>query len=126
VHVHSPFATALACNRRAIPAFHYMVAIAGGDSIRCAGYATFGTAELSANVIEAIADRKACLLANHGQIAFERDPASAFKLAREVEELAKQYHYALQVGEPVLLDAGEMRIVLEKFKSYGRQTKGVD
>jgi L-fuculose-phosphate aldolase len=121
VHVHSPFATAIACNRREIPAFHYMVAIAGGDSIRCADYATFGTAELSEHVVKAIEDRKACLLANHGQIAFDKDISSSFKMAEEVEELSKQYYHSLQMGEPVILEKDEMQTVLEKFKTYGKQ-----
>ena len=124
VHVHSPFATAIACNRQDIPAFHYMVAIAGGDSIRCARYATFGTAELSEHVVQAINDRKACLLANHGQIAFDKDVPSALKMAQEVEELAKQYYHSLQIGEPVILDKEEMQTVLEKFKTYGKQKTG--
>ncbi len=121
VHVHSPYATAMACTHQSIPAFHYMVAIAGGDSIRCADYATFGTAELSNYVIRALQDRKACLLANHGMIALGRDVSSAFRMAQEVEELAKQYCYSLQIGSPVVLDNKEMQTVLEKFKHYGRQ-----
>ena len=121
VHVHSPYATALACNRLSIPAFHYMVAIAGGDSIRCADYATFGTAELSSHVLKAIEKRKACLMANHGQIAFDRDVRAAFKMTLEVEELARQYYYSLQLGKPVLLDETEMTTILEKFQTYGKQ-----
>jgi L-fuculose-phosphate aldolase len=123
IHVHSPFATAMACTRKSIPAFHYVIAIAGGDSIRCADYATFGTTELSKYVVEALKDRKACLLANHGMIAMDKDIPSAFKMALEVEELAKQYYYSLQIGEPVILDDEEMKIIQEKFKSYGKQTK---
>ncbi|MFT5133396.1 MAG: L-fuculose-phosphate aldolase [Gammaproteobacteria bacterium] len=121
VHVHSPFATALACTRKSIPSFHYMIAIAGGDSIRCADYGTFGTAELSVNVVKALKQRKACLMSNHGMIALDKDITSAFKMAIEVEELAKQYFYSLQVGEPVILDKKEMQINLEKFKTYGKQ-----
>ena len=121
VHVHSPYATALACNRLSIPAFHYMVAIAGGDSIRCADYATFGTAELSRHVLTAIEQRKACLLANHGQIAFDKDVTSAFKMTLEVEELSRQYYYSLQLGNPVMLDEKEMTRILDKFSSYGKQ-----
>jgi len=124
VHVHSPFATAIACIRQEIPAFHYMVAVAGGGSIRCSDYATFGTAELSEHVVSAIEDRKACLLANHGQIAFDKDVPSAFKMAQEVEELAKQYYHSLQIGEPVILDKDEMQSVLQKFKTYGKQKIG--
>jgi L-fuculose-phosphate aldolase len=123
VHVHSPFATAIACTRQSIPAFHYVIAIAGGDSIRCAKYATFGTEDLSLHVVEALKDRKACLMANHGMIAFDNDIASAFKMAVEVEELAKQYFYSLQIANPVILDKEEMQINLEKFKSYGKQGK---
>ena len=121
MHVHSPIATAIACNRKSIPAFHYVIAIAGGDSIRCADYATFGTAELSEHVVLALKDRKACLLANHGLIAFDKDVPTAFKMAQEVEELAKQYYYSIQIGEPVILNKIEMQTVLEKFKTYGKQ-----
>jgi len=124
VHVHSPWATALACARRDIPAFHYMVARAGGDSVRCAAYATFGSAELAGNAVAALADRRACLLANHGMVALGAALRPAFDLAREVEELAKQYLLCRLAGEPVLLDAAEMRTNLEQFKSYGRQDHG--
>ncbi len=121
VHVHSPFATAIACTRQSIPAFHYMIAIAGGDSIRCADYGTFGTAELSNHVVIALKQRKACLMANHGMLALDKDISSAFKMAMEVEELSKQYFYSLQAGEPVILDSEEMQINLDKFMSYGKQ-----
>ena len=121
VHVHSPWATALACTRRGIPAFHYLVARAGGDSIRCADYATFGSEELARNAVAALAGRRACLLANHGMIAVGDALRTALDLAREVEELAKQYLLSRQAGDPVLLDEAEMRVNLEKFKTYGRQ-----
>ncbi len=121
LHAHSPFATSLACLREGIPAFHYMVAVAGGDDIRCAPYATFGTEELSHHAVTALEGRKACLLANHGLIALGTDFASAHKLAVEVETLAEMYWRARQIGEPVILDAGEMAVVLEKFRSYGKQ-----
>jgi L-fuculose-phosphate aldolase len=121
LHIHPMFATTLACLGRAIPAFHYMVAVAGGSSIRCAPYATFGTAELSRHVVAALDGRKACLLANHGMIALGATLAQAFRLAEEVETLAAMYWRALQVGEPVLLDEAEMARVIEKFKTYGRQ-----
>ena len=121
VHVHSPFATAIACNRMEIPSFHYMVAIAGGDNIRCADYATFGTAELSSNVVAAIENRKACLMANHGLLAFDGDVTRAFKMAQEVEELAKQYFFSLQIGQVTILDEDEMKVVLDKFSTYGKQ-----
>ncbi len=121
LHAHSMFCTTLACLRRGIPSFHYMVTAAGGADIRCAPYATFGTEELSRHAVEALEGRKACLLANHGMLALGRDLAGAFKLAVEVETLAAMYWRALQVGEPVLLDAAEMARVLEKFKTYGQQ-----
>lgn len=121
VHTHSVFATALACQQRAIPAFHYMVAVAGGNDIRCAPYATFGTQALSDNALGALTGRHACLLAQHGMIACGPDLAKALALAVEVESLAKMYWHALQLGEPPCLDDAEMQIVLEKFKSYGQQ-----
>ena len=121
LHAHSMFCTTLACLRRGIPSFHYMVTAAGGADIRCAPYATFGTEELSRHAVEALEGRKACLLANHGMLALGKDLAGAFKLAVEVETLAAMYWRALQVGEPVLLDAEEMARVLEKFKTYGQQ-----
>jgi L-fuculose-phosphate aldolase len=121
VHVHSPYATALACHRRGIPAFHYMVAVAGGDSIRCAPYATFGTQTLSDQAVRALSDRRACLLANHGLIALGKNLPAALALAVEVEFLACQYCLSLQVGKPTILSKREMRVVLEKFKTYGSQ-----
>jgi L-fuculose-phosphate aldolase len=123
LHAHSMFCTTLACLRRGLPSFHYMVAVAGGVDIRCAPYATFGTEELSRHAVAALEGRKACLLANHGMLALGGDLATAFKLAVEVETLAAMYWRALQVGEPVLLDAAEMAVVLEKFKTYGQQPK---
>lgn len=120
VHCHAPFATALACDHMAIPAFHYMVAVAGGDSIRCAGYATFGTAALSQKVLVALKGRKAALMANHGLIACGGDPADALRIAIEVEALAAQYWRALQVGKPKLLSKIEMAKVIKKFSAgYG-------
>ena len=125
VHCHSPAATALACAGRSIPAFHYMVAAAGGASIELAPYATFGTPELSAGALAAMAGgRRACLLANHGQLAWGRDLDAALDLAREVEALADQYARTLQLGPPVLLDDAEMARVLEKFRTYGQQARG--
>jgi L-fuculose-phosphate aldolase len=125
VHCHSPHATALACTGRGVPPFHYMVAAAGGASILCAPYATFGSEELSRHAVEALAEgRRACLLANHGQIACGASLPKALELAREVEMLARQYLLALQAGEPVLLDAAEMARVLDKFRTYGRQPQG--
>ena len=121
VHTHSRFATALACNGRGIPAFHYMVAVAGGADIRCAPYRTFGTQALSDAAIAALEGRRACLLANHGLIAVGADLPAALSLAGEVENLAAQYCAALDIGEPRILDEGEMSIVIEKFRHYGQQ-----
>lgn len=119
VHTHAPFCVALAVLHKAIPAYHYMVAKAGGKDIRCAPYATYGTQELSDHVIKAMDGRLACILANHGMIAAGPDLEQALALAVEVEELAEGYWRALQLGQPVILDDAEMVIVLEKFKGYG-------
>jgi L-fuculose-phosphate aldolase len=121
VHTHSPKATSLACTGRGIPAFHYMVAAAGGADIRCAPYHTFGTQELSDAAVAALDGRKACLLANHGVIAVGPDLPGALALAGEVEYLAAQYCTALAVGEVRILPESEMRRVVEKFRTYGRQ-----
>lgn len=120
VHTHSRFATAFACLHREIPAFHYMVAIAGGDNIRCAPYALFGTQDLSDHAIEALRDRKACLLGNHGLIALGADLKKAVAVAIEVESLCEQYWTALQLGEPTILSLEQMQAVHEKFKTYGQ------
>jgi L-fuculose-phosphate aldolase len=120
VHVHSPFATTLACLRRPIPAFHYEVALAGGMDIPCAGYATFGTQELSDLALDALRDRRACLLANHGSIAWAESLEAAAMLAERVEFLARVYWQALQVGEPELLNAAEMDHAGAKFERYGK------
>ena len=121
VHVHSPYATALACHRQPIPAFHYMVAKAGGDSIRCAEYATFGSSELANNTVDALTHRKACLLANHGLVAIGEDIQTALSMAVEVEELAKQLTLAKIYGEPILLSDEEMQVNIDKFSNYGKQ-----
>jgi L-fuculose-phosphate aldolase len=120
VHAHSPFATTLACLDRGIPAFHYMVAVAGGSDIRCASYATFGTQALSDAVLRALDRRTACLLAHHGMIALGDSLGSALALAVEVETLAEIYWRALQISEPRILDAEEMRSVLPRIAGYGR------
>jgi len=122
VHTHSMFATTLACLGAEIPPFHYMVAVAGGDSIRCAPYATFGTEELSAHAVHALEGRKACLLANHGMIAVGDTLKAALAITVEVETLSAMYWRALQVGEPNILDAAEMARVIEKFRTYGQQS----
>ena len=121
VHVHAPFATTLACLHRGIPAFHYMVAKVGGRDIRCAPYATFGSDELANHAVEAMVDRRACLLANHGMIAAGNDLEAALALAVEVEGLAEMYWRALQLGEPEILSDAEMDGVIEKFRTYGQQ-----
>jgi L-fuculose-phosphate aldolase len=121
VHAHSRCATALACNGRGIPAFHYMVAVAGGSEIRCAPYFTFGTKALSDAALAALDGRRACLLANHGLIALGASLDAALALAGEVENLAEHYCAALAIGEPNLIGEQEMRRVLEKFRSYGQQ-----
>jgi len=125
VHTHAPFATTLACMHRGIPPFHYMIAVAGGKDIRCAPYATFGTQELSDHAVAALAGRRACLLANHGMIAFGASLDAALALAVEVETLAEMYWRALQIGEPVPLPDEEMERVLEKFATYGQQSPGL-
>ncbi len=126
VHVHSPWATSLACLNRPIPAFHYMVAVAGGTDIPCVPYATFGTQHLAENVQAGIAERDACLMANHGQVALADSPEAALELAQEVELLARCYMQALNVGEPVLLTDEQMNEVLAKFHGYRRNAQASD
>ena len=121
IHTHSTYATVLACHQKEIPPFHYMIAEAGGDTIRCAEYATFGTQQLSDNIIVAMKDRKACLMANHGMLAVGENLQETLNLSDQVEELARQYVLALQIGEPVILSKKEMAINIEKFKHYGKQ-----
>jgi L-fuculose-phosphate aldolase len=124
VHTHSLHATVLACAHKPIPAFHYMVAVAGGDDIPLVPYATFGTPELAALVASGVRERDACLMANHGMIALGRDLPSALELAAEVEVLAEQYCKVLALGPAHILSAEEMTRVLEKFKSYGQKAQG--
>lgn len=119
IHTHSMFATTLSTFRRDIPAFHYMIALAGGDSIRCAPYALFGSQQLSDYAVAALQDRKACLLANHGMIAVGETLEKALNITQEVETLCEQYLRALQVGKPYILTQQEMLEVQEKFKGYG-------
>jgi L-fuculose-phosphate aldolase len=123
LHAHATFATTLACLGKGIPAFHYMVAVAGGAEIRCAPYATFGTEALSRHVVRAIEGRTACLMAHHGLIVLGADLDDALARAIEIEKLAEIYWRALQAGRPKTLSADEMRIVLEKFKDYGRNAQ---
>ncbi len=121
VHVHSTHAAAMACLRREIPAFHYMIGVAGGNSIRVADYAEYGTEELSHVMLKAMQDRRACLLANHGQICFGASLDKALWLAVEVEALCHQYWAASLIGKPVLMTDAEMASVLRRFPTYGRQ-----
>ena len=128
VHVHSPAATALAClpriQRDGIPAFHYMVAVAGGADIRCAPYRLFGSAELSQVAVAALAGRRACLLANHGTVACGATLAAALELSGEVEALARMYALTLQLGEPAVLTGAEIREVLARFADYRGEPRG--
>jgi len=123
IHTHSMFATTLSTFRRDVPPFHYMIAVAGGDTIRCAPYALFGSQLLSDHALSALQDRKACLLANHGMIAIGADLHQALRVTEEVETLCEQYLRALQAGEPHLLTHEEMLEVHEKFKGYGAWAK---
>ncbi len=123
VHTHSLYATVLACAHKPIPAFHYMVAVAGGMDIPLVPYDTFGTDELAKHVAGGLAERNACLMANHGQIAIGKDLASALELAHEVEVLAEQYSKVLTLGEPHILPDEEMARVLERFKTYGQRAQ---
>lgn len=124
VHTHAPFATALACQRLEIPPFHYMIARFGGNTVRCARYATFGTQALSDNILAAMEDRSACLIANHGMLVFGRDLPRALALAIEFESLCEQYWRTRQLGEPVLLSDAEMAEVIERFRWYGKPRTG--
>jgi L-fuculose-phosphate aldolase len=121
VHAHSPHAVSLACLRRGIPPFHYMVAAAGGKDIRCATYATFGTQALSDAVLAALQARRACLMANHGLVAVGASLDAALSLAVEVEDLCAQFWRASLMGAPVLLSDAEMNEVLERFRHYGQR-----
>ena len=118
VHAHSTHATAVSAHNKDVPAFHYMVALAGGNDLKCAKYATFGTQELSDNIINALKNRKACLMSNHGQVAFGDNLEQAFELAQEVENICHQYINAIKLGEPKILSSSEMDVILEKVKNY--------
>jgi L-fuculose-phosphate aldolase len=123
VHAHSTHATALACHRRPLPAFHYMVAVAGADEVPCVAYHTFGTTELSDAVCRALQDRNACLLANHGLVTCAATMARAITIAVEVESLCESYLAALVLGEPARLSKEEMARVIGKFKTYGQTAR---
>jgi len=123
VHTHSVHATALACLERSLPAFHYMVAVAGGTEVACAPYHTFGSAALSSAVVDAIGDRRACLLAHHGLVAAGESLAQAMTVAVEIESLCEVYLKALAVGEPNVLSQAQMAAVIDKFRTYGRTAR---
>ena len=118
VHAHSPYATAVSAHGKNIPAFHYMVALAGGNDIKCADYATFGTKQLSKNIIQALNERKGCLMSNHGQVAFGKNLDQAFELAEEIENICHQYINTIKLGNPKILSFEEMSKILEKTKNY--------
>ncbi|MDA9090441.1 class II aldolase/adducin family protein [Pelagibacteraceae bacterium] len=120
IHTHSTCATAVSAHEKSIPAFHYMVGVAGGEDIKCTKYATFGTRKLSNNILSALKNRSACLIGNHGQIAFGDNLDKAFELAQEVENICNQYINALRIGIPKILSKNEMKIVLSKMKNYKR------
>ena len=120
VHAHSTCAAAVSSHQKNIPAFHYMVAVAGGEDLKCTKYATFGTKQLSRNIIKALKNRSACLIANHGQVAFGNNLEKTFELAQEIENICHQYINALRIGIPKILSKKEMKIVLGKFKNYKR------
>jgi ribulose-5-phosphate 4-epimerase/fuculose-1-phosphate aldolase len=125
VHTHSLHATVLACAHKSIPAFHYMVAVAGGNDIPLVPYDTFGTQELADHVAKGLAARNACLMANHGQIAVGANLGAALELAHEIEVLAEQYAKVLALGgDAHILPDEEMARVLERFKSYGQRAQG--
>ena len=124
VHTHSMHATVLACAHKPIPAFHYMVAVAGGNDIPCVPYATFGTEDLARHVAAGLKNRDACLMAQHGQVALGATLEGALELAFEVEALAEQYFKVLQLGDAHILPDDEMAVMVEKFKSYGQKAQG--
>ena len=118
VHCHSKHAVILSCFRKKIPSFHYMVAVAGGEDIKCAKYATYGTNALSKNIINALKGRSACLIENHGQVSFSNNLSKAFELAQEVEYLSEQYLGCLRTGKPKILSKSQMQEVVRKVKNY--------
>ncbi|MBW8078445.1 MAG: class II aldolase [Gallionella sp.] len=122
IHTHSTFATTIACLRRDVPAVHYMIALAGGDTIRCTPYSVFGEQELSDHALEALQGRKACLLGNHGMIALGKDLEDALAVAVEVEFLCEIYWRTLQIGEPHILTSQQMHDVKQKFVEYKKRS----
>jgi len=123
VHTHSIYASTVSLFGDTLPPFHYMIAVAGGDSVRCAPYAMFGTQELSDNIIGALIDRKACLIANHGLVAIGDNLKEALQIAEEIEHLCQLYIEARKLGEPNLLSKKQMSEVIDRFQTYSRWTK---
>ena len=123
VHTHSIYASTVSLFGDTLPSFHYMIAVAGGDSVRCAPYAMFGTQELSDNIIGALIDRKACLIANHGLVAIGDNLKEALQIAEEIEHLCQLYIEARKLGEPNLLSKKQMSEVIDRFQTYSRWTK---
>ena len=123
IHTHSVYASAISLFGEELPPFHYMIAVAGGDSVRCAPYAMFGTQELSDNIIGALIDRKACLIANHGLVALGDNLKEALQIAEEIEHLCQLYIEARKLGEPNLLSKKQMSEVIDRFQTYSRWTK---
>ena len=119
IHTHTIYATTIACLNWDLPPVHYMVALAGLN-VRCAEYATYGTKKLAENAFKAMEDRNAVLLANHGLLAGAKDLANAFNITEEIEYCAELYYRSKSIGEPVILSEEEMKIMLEKFKTYGQ------
>ena len=123
VHTHSIYASTFSLFGDELPPFHYMIAVAGGDTVRCASYAMFGTQQLSDNIIGALTDRKACLIANHGLVAIGDNLTEALQIAEEVEHLCQLYIEVKKIGEPNLLSKKQMSEVIERFQTYSRWTK---
>jgi L-fuculose-phosphate aldolase len=120
IHAHTMYATVLACLRWELPSSHYMIAVAG-KNVRCAKYATFGTKELAENAFEAMKDRKAVILANHGLLAGAKDLANTFNIIEEIEYCSEIYYRAKSIGEPIILDDKEMELMEVKFQAYGQK-----
>ncbi|CDX54304.1 L-fuculose-1-phosphate aldolase [Mesorhizobium plurifarium] len=121
VHAHPDHCVALSCLRQGLPAFHYMIASFGGDDVPCSDYAPFATADLAGAVVRTLAERNACLIANHGMIAYGPDLATALARTEKLETLARQYMIASMMGRPVMLTADELSVVKDRYKTYGQQ-----
>lgn len=119
VHTHADACVALSCLRESLPPFHYMIAGFGGNDVRCARYEAFGSEALALAAVEALEGRSACLLANHGMIAFGSSVAHAVGQTVKLETLVRQYLMARQIGTPVLLGDAEMEAVRERYRHYG-------